>query len=143
MRFFNLYIFIYKFWLPPSISWHDVHTFTYSNGNRSAVPHIIYYSIPAAFIIYFIKQILEFHILKPLAHMLNIKSESEKVSKTPSYPSEVEMFCEHAWELIYYAFGTSLGLSAMWNEPYLWNFQEAAIEYPFHVRDTVFWVFHF
>lgn len=89
-----------------------------------------------AFMIYFIKKLLELKVLNSLSLKLNICDVKNKKNL-----QKIEMFREHAWELIYYSFATSFGLVALWNEPFFWNFSVAAINYPFHVIIDYFEIF--
>lgn len=73
----------------------------------------------------------------PLGVALNIEKfgYNKRQSKVlTNVPSRTEMFCEHAWELIFFTFSMIIGFSALWNETYLWNFKDVAISYPFHVN---------
>lgn len=87
--------------------------------------------------IYIVKQILRENVLLPLAKSLNVEkiyyNNGKQNSDLDTIPSRTEVFCEHAWELIFFTFSMVVGFSALWNESYLWNFKDVAINYPFHV----------
>jgi sphingoid base N-palmitoyltransferase len=55
------------------------------------------------------------------------KTQSQKSTK-------LHKFSECCWKGLCYTICFSYGIYALWNEPYLWNLQLCAINYPHHVR---------
>lgn len=119
-----------QFWLPPNVKWSHISP---ASGINYADSHYIYLSIPVAFMMYAAKQILIENFLVPVSKQLNFQM-CKKSQEIPNIPSKIEMFYERSWELIFYTFSMIVGVCALWNEPYFWNFVEAGNAYPFHVN---------
>jgi hypothetical protein len=55
------------------------------------------------------------------------KNQSQKSTK-------LQKFSECSWKGLCYTISFSYGIYALWNEPYFWNSELCAINYPHHVK---------
>ena len=56
--------------------------------------------------------------------------------KAKDRPSPLVKIMESGWGVTYYTTMVIYGICVLWNKPYLWNFDECWINYPFQVSSS-------